>query len=256
MWVLSYFTLTVVAAALYAAMAANSFYDPDLKLEPSTRSDERRLGGELTHEIDQTPRSQRWASGHTKASLVSEPEVLAVSLPPTGLPSTLAIELSGLARAGNLSGNFDSWFAVDLAQRTALALASGTPVVVIYPARATGYDGVGAPTTGALQPPSEILLPSSPGGQIPTLTLTPAVAAEMVRFYEALQGVPSAGSEDFWRMLYLSATTITTLGIGDIQPLTPLARVAIGVEAFLGVVFIGLFLNALASRARDTRLSV
>jgi voltage-gated potassium channel Kch len=47
-------------------------------------------------------------------------------------------------------------------------------------------------------------------------------------------------------MLYLSATTITTLGFGDIVPLTTPARLAISVEAVTGILLMGRFLNAVA----------
>jgi voltage-gated potassium channel Kch len=47
-------------------------------------------------------------------------------------------------------------------------------------------------------------------------------------------------------MLYLSATTITTLGFGDIVPLTTPARLAISIEAVIGIVMMGLFLNAVS----------
>ena len=48
------------------------------------------------------------------------------------------------------------------------------------------------------------------------------------------------------RTLYLSAVTITTVGYGDIVPLTDLARAAVATEAITGIILIGLFLNALA----------
>jgi ion channel len=54
------------------------------------------------------------------------------------------------------------------------------------------------------------------------------------------------------RMCYFSAITITTLGFGDITPVTTEARVLVGTEAVLGVVIIGLFLNAVAQKWRKT----
>jgi len=45
--------------------------------------------------------------------------------------------------------------------------------------------------------------------------------------------------------LYFSVVTITTLGFGDIAPVTDLARSIVASEAIIGVVIIGLFLNAL-----------
>jgi voltage-gated potassium channel Kch len=51
-------------------------------------------------------------------------------------------------------------------------------------------------------------------------------------------------------MLYLSAVTITTVGYGDIVPITTAARVFVGFEAVLGVVLAGLFLAALTRPQR------
>jgi len=50
------------------------------------------------------------------------------------------------------------------------------------------------------------------------------------------------------RMLYFSATTLTTIGFGDIVPLTDESRLASGLEGVMGWIFAGLFLNALTNR--------
>jgi len=52
----------------------------------------------------------------------------------------------------------------------------------------------------------------------------------------------------FTRMTYFSAVTITTLGFGDIAPISDKARWAVALESILGIICIGLFLNALARR--------
>lgn len=51
---------------------------------------------------------------------------------------------------------------------------------------------------------------------------------------------------NFTRMFYLSMVTITTLGFGDIVPLTNTTRILIGVESTLGVVALGYFVNIIA----------
>ena len=63
---------------------------------------------------------------------------------------------------------------------------------------------------------------------------------------------------DFGRMgysllscIYLSVTTVTTLGLGDISPITDEAAVLIASECILGVIFAGLFLNAIAFRKSE-----
>jgi hypothetical protein len=51
--------------------------------------------------------------------------------------------------------------------------------------------------------------------------------------------------DDFWSLFYLSTVTITTLGFGDIVPITRTCRLLVSSEAILGIILIGLFLNAL-----------
>lgn len=60
------------------------------------------------------------------------------------------------------------------------------------------------------------------------------------------------GVRDVLDALYFSIVTITTLGFGDIMPSGPVGKVLVCMEAILGVVFIGLFLNAISeSQARQ-----
>lgn len=67
-------------------------------------------------------------------------------------------------------------------------------------------------------------------------------------YVNALSGFPSKTTGNFPRMLYFSTITITTVGFGDIVPLTNRARLLVGLESFLGVITIGLFLNSLANK--------
>jgi len=76
--------------------------------------------------------------------------------------------------------------------------------------------------------------------------------AEELAFQHLLSGWsgnPSELAGSGWRMLYFSAITITTVGFGDIVPLTGFARLLAGIEAVLGWILAGLFLNAIAFRA-------
>ena len=51
---------------------------------------------------------------------------------------------------------------------------------------------------------------------------------------------------------YFSVVTITTLGYGDILPKTDIAMLLAASESVLGVLFIGLFLNAIATKRDQT----
>lgn len=59
-------------------------------------------------------------------------------------------------------------------------------------------------------------------------------------------GFPSNIRGQYWRMLYLSAGIASSNALGDIVPVTNQARLLVTTEAILGLIIIGLFLNALA----------
>jgi len=52
--------------------------------------------------------------------------------------------------------------------------------------------------------------------------------------------------EGFISNLYFSVITITTLGYGDITPTGTLSQLLVASESILGIILIGLFLNALS----------
>lgn len=67
---------------------------------------------------------------------------------------------------------------------------------------------------------------------------------EQIRNYSmAVRGFPVNIDGNFFRMLYLSMITITSLGFGDIVPITNSARILIGVEAVWGIILLALFGN-------------
>lgn len=90
-----------------------------------------------------------------------------------------------------------------------------------------------------------------------------AIATAFARIYDSLgnkhiafnvekfleQGV----NPDFWSYLYYSIVTFTTLGFGDIVPLSNLGRLVVGIEVFLGYLMLGglisIFANKFARRS-------
>jgi len=46
---------------------------------------------------------------------------------------------------------------------------------------------------------------------------------------------------------------MTTVGFGDVVPLTPRARLVVGIQAVLGILLAGLFLNAAAYQASNPK---
>jgi hypothetical protein len=83
------------------------------------------------------------------------------------------------------------------------------------------------------------------------LPASPGLVNEFRRLRQAHAGDPTAATQRFGRMLYFSAMTVTTVGYGDIVPVSDNARYLVAGEAVTGVVLIGLFLNAVGRRRRD-----
>jgi hypothetical protein len=81
-----------------------------------------------------------------------------------------------------------------------------------------------------------------------------ATSKAWIRYRGAIDGFPVSGRANFGQMLYFSAVTATTVGYGDILPLTMTTRLLAGSEAVFGIVLAGAFLNALAKRIRDPKL--
>jgi hypothetical protein len=71
----------------------------------------------------------------------------------------------------------------------------------------------------------------------------------LMRFFDGLKGDALSVSDSLSRMVYFSAIVITTVGFGDIVPMTGAARFLVAFEALLGIILAGLFINAIAFRS-------
>lgn len=78
-----------------------------------------------------------------------------------------------------------------------------------------------------------------------------AFASAAYRYAKASDGLSGYSTRSYWRMLYFSAITATTVGYGDVVPIRGKSRLLSGLEAVLGIVLIGLFLNSLAREIGD-----
>ena len=76
---------------------------------------------------------------------------------------------------------------------------------------------------------------------------------KLLDLHAAHSGFPDEVPGGFWRMLYFSVVTITTLGYGDIVPLTNMARLLVGVESALGLTILGLLVSTVLARGEPRR---
>jgi hypothetical protein len=86
------------------------------------------------------------------------------------------------------------------------------------------------------------------GSDIIQITVHNELSRYIETYNRSLQGFPSRLEGDFLRMLYLSMVTITTLGYGDIVPITDKARILVGIESVLGIILIGWFATTLLNK--------
>jgi hypothetical protein len=159
-----------------------------------------------------------------------------VSFSVSGESSTEAI--------GHAEYYFSERLAITLNQRMITRPPGGDAIVYYLPVR-EGPAGPVVGPLGKLDLPG-CLLPGDAEFPAPFLRVPESLSGEMRDFAVAVRGFPSKIPGQFWRMMYFSATTITTLGFGDIVPLTTTARMAVSLESVLGIVLMGLFLNAVA----------
>lgn len=59
--------------------------------------------------------------------------------------------------------------------------------------------------------------------------------------------IPDGGTTDFGSWIYYSIVTITTLGFGDYTPMHGWSQTVTAIEVMCGLIFLGLFLNAVGS---------
>jgi hypothetical protein len=75
-------------------------------------------------------------------------------------------------------------------------------------------------------------------------------ASKISAYLHGVQGQTASYSNNIVRMMYLSTVVQTTLGLGDLLPMTTCARIAVGLQAIIGIVIAGFFLNAAAKGAK------
>ncbi len=100
-------------------------------------------------------------------------------------------------------------------------------------------------------PSSWGLATSLPGAQriahgrlLLNMRVPPGLYRALQELGAATEGTPLSISDNFLRMFYLSAATATTVGYGDIVPLSATSRMLVSLEGILGITLIGFFINS------------
>ena len=254
-----YVGLLVAFAVIYGALPGESFYHSNVSREPMLKVDKARIGDELREAIVETFATVNSGDTHNLDGLAIDAKTfrvislggeqegdgvrmrfklsLKLSHPLEDRKLALDARVTFLAgeEAGQqnepkkrvkvclpeMSGRWEKWKAERLAE-------------VLFP-WGPGEGGAGSCDDG--RESVERLMPVSV-----------KLDNDIRDFAHGIQGDPSRLKGHWLRMFYLSAVTITTVGYGDIAPLTGSARFLIALEAVLGIITIGLFINARSGR--------
>jgi hypothetical protein len=249
LWAVLYIALILTMAYIYTTLGSGAFFDSNLTREAGFMHDRARLERTLSEEIDRSvvKRHAVWSEGGAQFHFDFLPEVTDIIQPTDAKPS-LVVRVATSFSGRHFAAGGPQWFVIQLEGGFQVENGVESYTFVVEP---TGPYGVG-PVSGAIeeQVPTNVLFPPQRKGYAPILVVTSPVADAMQALYHAYTGNPSQTSGLFPRMLYFSATTATTLGLGDIQPVSSEARNAVTIEAIAAILFAGLFLNAIAWRRR------
>ncbi len=250
-WGWIYLALIPTFALMFDLLPANSLHDSNVIYEHTFNGQAERFVRELQADLARrVPHSGVWREGAGTYALVPGSFGVGQLREPVNnrVPVTLTGEYVGEVHGAHIEGEYDEEIELPTEGLPVYEITRrGEPEPFYF-----GVERVDHHETPS--PPLSLLLPPPSGAKIVSrrdalLGLAPPTENAYVQFLAAVSGDPHYLSGRYWRMLYLSATTITTLGFGDITPTSALARFFVGFEAVLGIICIGLFLNALAGRA-------
>lgn len=254
-WGSIYILVIPLAALAFWSLPQGSFYDSNLTREPGYQNDLNALAPELTSAIrkqesltypGRSPLPPLNFDGVYYPLAIDSVTVYpgAVQIDSSGAVS-ITIMYSGVHAPVSdgvqvtIPGNAEAAVGIN-------GVSAGQRDYIVSYSSGAGTDSV--PSLSDLLPQEGETGYAVPNPSVSAMWVSPSVASAISRVSSAGQGDPKEASGLYIRMCYFSAITITTLGFGDITPVTSDARTLVGVEAVLGVVLMGLFLNAVAQR--------
>jgi Ion channel len=265
-WGSFYVFMVPFVGIIFWLLPGRNFYDANLTREAGFRSDLSSLAGMLAPAIqDQeayyTARHRPGPEWTIKGArfVVQLTSVWVVSHSiRTDDAGNVSLTVDGYAQ--NLPGRHDSSKVILFSVLVNLSVGYEIDVQLPDGTGALGYtvSFIKELDYNSPQTPMSVIFPNLslplPPGQVSpnvnqsVLYLPFATASIVDRLAAASNGDPREASGLLTRMIYFSAVTITTLGFGDITPVSSVARLLVGIEAVVGAVLVGLFLNAVAQK--------
>jgi Ion channel len=276
-WATLYIILIPVVGSIYYLLPAGSFFDANITREPGYKQDLTAVANFISCAAQNQESNYEGDEGSGPRSpfpptYTFQGAIYAIAPDTINVPaSSITVDSSGNITL-TIQGNAQEHLGLVNESRSSCSSSSffnfGDEVTIANDGITTSIENgkysygytvsFSAATDHTGQPPLNALLPyMSPamGGSVQLnpnssfLWLSPSASRAVQRLSSEGEGDPKYAPGLLLRMWYFSATTVTTLGFGDITPVTSPARTIVGLEAISGVVLIGLFLNALARKS-------
>ena len=254
-WVVAYFVTILAFACLYR-MEIDGFFHSTVRYETSTMQQH----GHLTRLLTEAIVAQLGTNGREKPTdngrvrLTDDWELLVGDIQVQDLVAdqdgiTYTVRAASAAPDGITT--VQNWFYL------AMSMQSNALRLTTYPGGRERVTRITKVQRQAVDPGPphvfDVYPPVGTGSDDPTIAyvdMSPDLESELIAFHAAINGLPAGIRGGFWRMLYLSAGTIATLGIGDILPIRSMTRILVAAESMIGIVIAGLFINSLFRSSR------
>jgi ion channel len=244
-WLVSYFSLIPVFSIVYIYLPTDSFYAPYIRYERTAREEGNEVAAALQSAVQLQAGQADHGSGisvdgwdlHTTQLDILEINFLDVDRITFGLACPINKGSEARKVILNLS--------MDISNGAVVPLVSGDRVAEFGRPVALLTESESSPFLRAL---FQLIFSPRSGEAFGVLYFSPQANLEVSKFAEWMHAGPLSVGGSWLRMLYFSAIVATTVGFGDIVPLTTEARILTALEAVLGVLFAGLFLNSIVRR--------
>jgi len=239
------YIVTVVVFALFFRWQEHGFYQPYCRHELSYRKHSRALEAALTEAFREALATDR---GQILEGITIDPRKLQVQ-DLVAKEDCVLFSLFLEIRASGGTG-LRRWIPVRLSPRFAFDYR---------------YKDLNKNHLIILHPQLELLESPPDGGPLSKSHINPQLhfifswinvqgttVKKLKSLLSARNGFPGEIPGGFWRMLYFSVVTITTLGYGDISPVTGAVRFLVGLESVLGIFLLGSFISSLWLRQKES----
>jgi hypothetical protein len=236
-WAILYLSMIPAFGLVYTA-AAGSFYQTSATHEPSYLFNEYNAAQAIAQGAYRSVQYESYENCHNCS--VPQAPIIGYNVTANASDLIATIAFTNASKDGNVAVQ------VDIPDDE---IPSSSDVILGYshvPYSLVSVPNESADGSGALS--LQLFEAYTNSTTSPDMPITAAELNSVQQVAAAAQGTVSGLPDQFSRMLYLSAVSATTLGFGDIVPVTVVSRSLVTLEAILGVVFAGLFLNSLARR--------